>query len=126
MSVPNVELLQQVMQHIEDHPAQHDQGIWLNECGTAACFAGWACLLSGWQVSPAFDCSVGSVMSPDTLVEKPALDAASDLLGLDAIDADVLFSANNTRPMLALMVKDLANGEELRYQDEYRAEAGDA
>ena len=36
----NVELLERVMQHIDDHPEQHEQAVWVrHECGTAACFA---------------------------------------------------------------------------------------
>lgn len=119
----NVELLERVMRHIEDHPAQHDQGIWLDECGTAGCFAGWACLLSGWRPSVVFAPGCGLVISPDTLVERGAYDAALDLLGIDTPDALTLFDAVNTAPMLSLMVKDLVNGEPLRDADEYRDEA---
>lgn len=118
----NVELLEQVMQHITDHPEQHNQNFWVDECGTAGCFAGWAALLSGWRVGPAWNFN-GPMISPDTLVEKDVCGVARDLLNLDAYDAQTLFCATNTRPMLALMVKDLANGETLRDSDEYRDEA---
>jgi hypothetical protein len=118
----NTQLLEQVMTHIEDHPEQHDQSVWVDECGTAACFAGWACLLSGWQVGPRWDFN-GPLISPDTLIEKDTPEAAVDLLGIDIYDADRLFDARNTLPMLALMVKDLMNGEELRDWKCYNAEA---
>ncbi|BCP41407.1 hypothetical protein MINTMi27_15000 [Mycobacterium intracellulare] len=47
----NVALLEATMQHIKDHPELHEQSsVFLqSECGTAACFAGWACMLSGFQ-----------------------------------------------------------------------------
>lgn len=95
--MPNVELLQQVMQHIKDHPEQHDQQIVV--CGTAACFAGRAMLLSDWS-SHRIACS--------------SIPECAQLLGLTTIQAQKLFRYDNTRPMLELMVKDLINGEELR------------
>jgi hypothetical protein len=122
MSV-NVALLEQVMTRIEDHPEQHDQTVWVNECGTAACFAGWACLLSGWQSAISWDESRPIVMSPDTLVEKLVPDVAIELLGIGNGDAVTLFDAQNTRQMLRLMVKDLLNGEDLRDWEDYNAEA---
>ncbi len=58
----NTELLEKVMLHIDDHPEQHDQGMWVSmadddergvmnrewawNCGTTACFAGWTALLT--------------------------------------------------------------------------------
>jgi hypothetical protein len=118
----NVELLEQVMQYIEDRPAQHDQGIWLDECGTAACFAGWACLLSGWQVGASWDYGSPLVMSPDALVEKVVPEVAIELLGIGTEDAGVLFNGCNSLPMLRLMVKDLLNGEDLRDWNDYNNE----
>ncbi len=107
MSELNKPLLEQVMTHINDHPDVHDQENWvinpdqydpsnIENCGTAACFAGWACLLSG-HTSKTVD------------VESKAV----ELLGLDWDDAAVLFYSENTREDLNLMVKDLMNGEEL-------------
>lgn len=49
----NLELLQQVRDKILADPEQHDQAEWLlvspgpEHCLTAACVAGWACLLAG-------------------------------------------------------------------------------
>ena len=102
MTMPerNIELLQQTMQHILDHPEQHDQTIWMNECRTVACFAGWTCLLSG-QVSSYW------VFIPNRAI---------DLLGLTEDEANILFSERNTIPQLQLMVKDLVNGDELNIE----------
>src|SRR5690348_5458725 len=44
--MPNIELLEKVLKHIEDNPETWDQGNW--RCGTSYCFAGHAVLLSGW------------------------------------------------------------------------------
>lgn len=127
MTGRNVELLERVMQHIDDHPAQHDQEVWLDECGTAACFAGWACLLSGWQVG-AVDNSMtiptATVFSPDGLQELGVGTTARDLLGLTTDEAAQLFNSMNTRDELRLMVKDLVNGDQLRNVAQYIHEAG--
>lgn len=47
MSTRNWPLLIETMQFILDHPAQWDQSVWANTCGTAYCFAGHASLLLG-------------------------------------------------------------------------------
>lgn len=119
MSV-NVELLQQVMQHIDDHPGQHDQATWIDPCGTPACFAGTSLLLSDMRPVPGnffrvFVDRDGEVFSVP--------EAAQRVLGLSDVECDILFAPRNTRPMLELMVKDLVNGDVLRDTDIYRVEA---
>jgi hypothetical protein len=54
MTTPNAELAYKVLDHIDAHPEQWDQGVFLRSggCGTAGCFAGWACLLSGEKQRP--------------------------------------------------------------------------
>lgn len=49
MTTPNAELAYQVLDHIDDHPEQWRQDLYIgkSECGTVACFAGWTVLLSG-------------------------------------------------------------------------------
>jgi hypothetical protein len=46
---PNAELAWRVLDHIDVHPEQWNQGLYIGkaECGTVACFAGWTVLLSG-------------------------------------------------------------------------------
>lgn len=48
---PNAELAYQVIDHIDAHPEQWRQGLWIGQaqCGTIACFAGWTVLLSGFE-----------------------------------------------------------------------------
>jgi hypothetical protein len=109
----NTALLERVMQHILDNPEQHKQDIWVNDCGTAACFAGWACLLSGWLSAQDY---LNVVRDEERREVKPA---AMDALGLTPWEAERLFDAGNTRDRLALMVKDLVNGDELRAPWDY-------
>jgi hypothetical protein len=113
----NRELLERTMQYIEDHPEEHYQGMWFmkTECGTTACFAGWACLLSG--LTPDFtqrpynftDRSSYYVKDDERWV-KPI---ATELLGVSEDDAEILFHSANSLDELKLMVKDLLNGEHL-------------
>jgi len=44
-----LDLYDAVLAHITDHRAEWDQGVWLEEteCGTIACFAGWAVVVGG-------------------------------------------------------------------------------
>jgi hypothetical protein len=104
VSTPNAELAYAVLDHIDAHPEQWRQGWWLTklDCGTAACFAGWACILSGDK--PVLD-------DPDedgdeiefSLVElvdgsKAHIEErAAQLLGIGPDRAYNLFSADNSR-----------------------------
>jgi len=75
----NLELFDQVLAHIEAHPEQWDQSVWLaeNECGTVGCFAGWTVILGGGARNH---------------VEQ----SAADLLGVDDVTADALFAGSQT------------------------------
>lgn len=48
----NAELLRRTLAHIEANPGSWRQAIWRNDCGTAACFAGWAATLAGAAFDP--------------------------------------------------------------------------
>ena len=106
----NTELLQQTMQYIINHPDQHDQADWAvqHDCGTTACFAGWAAILSGWTVKQV------------QLTDDPVKDIGGEILGLTVSESHQLFDASNTRHQLELMVKDLVNGVDILhpYYDE--------
>lgn len=108
----NVELLEATMQHILDHPKEHDQATFVNTCGTAACFAGRAALLSGWTVAQ--------------ITWAPMWSSGAELLGLTFTETWTLFKGDNTIPMLELMVKDLVNGDKLRRPNEYAKLTGDS
>lgn len=110
----NVELMQEVMQQIKDHPEQHRQAWWFTlegpDCGTAMCFAGWACVLSGWQ--PVFINSLSraeKVRKDGELRETGRV--AAELLGLEmrGDSYPYLFSTEHTIDDLERMVKELIN-----------------
>ena len=114
----NTPLLERVLGEIKARPELHDQSGFFTptECGTAMCFAGWACHLSGLeQVQPGTYCS--AVMTPHGV--DGAGSAARVALGLTGVQAGILFSPANTVSMLEEMVKDLANGD-MRDWEYYR------
>lgn len=49
---PNAELAYRVLDHIDADPASWRQATWIKktDCGTVACFAGWAVQLAGGKV----------------------------------------------------------------------------
>lgn len=112
----NVELLEQTMQHIKDHPEQHAQETW---CGTAQCFGGWAANFAGYETTMCDGLLMHCTKSGNLVV---TVDAARAELGLSEGESAVLFHSGNTIPMLELMVKDLVNGDALRDATEYRWE----
>lgn len=67
----NRELISRVLAHIEANPQEWDQRGWFwrsnrsnRSCGTKACFAGRALLLSGYQIV-----STGSQFDLDTMID---------------------------------------------------------
>jgi hypothetical protein len=106
--MPNTELGYRVLDYIEAHPQEWDQRIYLRKdhCGTAACFAGWAVLLSGDQPdwSEGWPAEVGDTFSGEAtdtvrVVSDGALDGvgarATDLLDITGEAAADLFAASN-------------------------------
>lgn len=104
---PDLDLLDEVVDHIDTHPEQHDQWSWI--CGTTACIGGRTCLLRGWapQVRPGDD-HVYSVVKGG--VERHVADAARELLGLDAATAQRLFCGANTVDDIHLVQKEIHGG----------------
>jgi hypothetical protein len=52
-----------VLAHVEDHPEQFDMSVWGESdpvCGATACLAGWALILSDWELA-----GDGTFKSPD-------------------------------------------------------------
>jgi len=119
----NKELIERTMQHIVDHPEEHDQATWIGNltCGTVACFAGWALMLDGVSAEDILNWSHAAPRY--SLVGSRAREVATEHLGLTIDEAGRLFQASNTRDMLQLMVKDLINGKELRQTSQYEEEA---
>lgn len=91
MSELNIELLKQVRDKIATTPQAYNQETWgqpsaAAPCGTAACIAGWACILSG-------------AMTPEKLYDlgetrhwERIEGVAQDKLGLTLDEADTLFN----------------------------------
>ena len=108
--MPNVELLEKVWRHIEDHPESHYQQIWMNTCGTAGCFAGWACALAEGVVNDFQKPSWTTLLDGKWLHVE---DAATKLLGITNEEGEIMFAGTNTREQLGLMVKDLIDGNDI-------------
>ena len=106
-----IKLAEDVLQHIKDNPSEWFQQDWIrqNECGTVACFAGWACLMSGGRLEN-YRGLVGVARVPQEAIK---------LLGLAHEEADVLFAGSNTLEMLEMMVKDISNGLYLKNIRDY-------
>lgn len=118
----NVELLEKTITFIADHPEQHEQDVWISECGTTACFAGWALRLNGVASTEIARLS----NSFDYLYEGLGIRAkAGRALGLTREETHTLFSGKNSFSALQLMVKDLVNGDQLQNRDYYAHLAGD-
>lgn len=91
----NIELFKLIREKIATTPEAYDQSVFARPsvkapCGTAACIAGWACVLSG-----AMD--AGELMRRERAsgAEYQTIEiTAKGALGLDDDDAEVLFDEN--------------------------------
>jgi hypothetical protein len=111
---PNAELAYRVLDHIDANPEQWDQQVWIerrDDCGTAACLAGWTVLLAGdkpdfvLEESEACEVVIGD---HDTMQIK---ERAAQLLGipfdLDAFYGNPLFNPYYTRKDLGRLVEEI-------------------
>lgn len=123
----DVELLQRTMAHIEAHPEQHNQYEWVAtdpDCGTAACFAGWAAILKFGE-SVIHDDGLPHFKLPAPYdrdasgVPRAMSEQAAALLGLTLDQAHTLFDAGNSREALRLMVNDLVETGDLHGDSDY-------
>ena len=105
MSAPNAELAYRILDQIDAHPDSWDQGVW--DCGTSACFAGWAVRLSGGSA----DMDAYVVDGPPELVGMHVETAARTVLrlddGEDEVDDGWLFGPDNDREGLGRMVDEI-------------------
>jgi hypothetical protein len=115
-ATPNAALAYRVLDHIDANPEQWHQDVWIEsptECGTAACFAGWVCLLSGEKP----DYVNGAQYSTASLVSGiPVPDRAMQLLGASRYLMDItgdiedmrdLFDERNDREDLGEFVAEI-------------------
>lgn len=104
---PNAELAYRVLDQIDADPKSWNQGAW--DCGTAACFAGWAVRLSGGKsVDQDNDTYVVDAPAALGITGLPVDEAAVKLLGhsCDNSEGD-LFEASNTREDLGRLVAEI-------------------
>jgi hypothetical protein len=110
---PNLDLLRRVLRQIDDDPKSWNQSYWAtkSDCGTAYCFAGWACVLSDNQI----DWSRRTVTwSDDVIVAMSVVDG--DTIGTKAMhalritqgEAQDLFRQFNTREHLDIECQAIA------------------
>lgn len=138
----NVKLLDWVMNHIEANQELWNQSFWFTlnangftgdqlkqmvlddpndpACGSAKCFAGWACTKEGWL--PRFTIHSGGAISLVGDVEKDGKVAycetkASELLDIDVDTCYVLFNASNDLDDLKGMVAHIKEHGDLRDYD---------
>lgn len=96
MTTPNVDLLRATMDAVLAHPDLHEQKAWAvkRSCGTAMCFAGWACVLEGMELDAL---ELANWLTTSITDEGEHIgDAATRLLGLDPATADALFASDNS------------------------------
>lgn len=120
--VANAELGWAVLDHIDANPKLWRQSLFLGntDCGTVACYAGWAVILSGYQ--PVFPdparrifldgIESGQVAPPGDSGDNPnnffdVGGLAEELLGITAVEADDLFRGDNTREDLGRFVAEI-------------------
>ena len=119
----NVPLAEQTLRHIKDNPECHDQADWLSlagkaplsrktMCGSTGCFMGWAvyleCYVNGnTDLKPTAYDEYYQYNGKMTHIQN----IASELLGLNEIEAAIIYDGSNTIEELETMVKDMANDE---------------
>ena len=111
---PNAELAYRVLDHIDAEPDSWNQARW--ECGSAACFGGWAVRL-GANALISYNSSDGSarvIEGPESLLDRYADDVANEVLGLDSAytrglvdDQDWLYDPSHDRETLGRVVEEL-------------------
>lgn len=100
---PNAALAYRVLDQIDADPETWDQATW--DCGTTACFAGWALRLAGGHSEN------DVVYGPPALAGMTVEKAAYEVLGISETSSggpdDWLFDADNTREDLGRLVAEI-------------------
>jgi hypothetical protein len=103
---PNAELAYAVLDQIDAHPETWNQAVY--DCGTAACFAGWAVRLSGWTAGKDLDEWTVVVDGPDNLLGVHVSDAATIALRSECtFGEEDLFASYQTRSDLGRLVAEI-------------------
>lgn len=123
----NVELIERELLWLLHHPERHDQGVWivapkkLSEpsterwhCGTTGCLAGWVVIHDGWVPEPSDGYEIDStyVTHPQRGIGRREVEhVATELLGLEPDDANVLFGGDLTLLEMFEYANEITNGE---------------
>ncbi len=126
-TVINVPLLEKVMSHIEAHPDEWNQDMWVTTpdskaarvaetegrtfCGTAYCFAGHTLHMLGYEFNTPEEGGYHTI-APDGKIRGTSV-AAAEELGLDMDHANYLFNAGNSIETLRDIVDECVARAEL-------------
>lgn len=133
----NVEELEENMKWVEEHPEQHQQGVWLRRlvglegevCGTAYCFAGAYVHRKGYKAIYGSSLVHGEVAHHVEILGIGQVDIGDFVekkLGLTRAQADILFDATNTLADLREIVDLIKDGDVEDYiQFAYRDDVED-
>jgi hypothetical protein len=112
----NIEKLRAVLAKIEADPTLWDQAFWIKrtDCGTAGCFAGWACMLDGAKPIGLRHWDEGVEQAAEVITSAGVVQdvdsAAAEILDLTEPEADILFYGDNTLDDLRAYVDAIAVG----------------
>ncbi len=97
-SLPNVWEADEEEGHPRHYPDSWDQSSWIiiHKCGTAACFAGWACILNG--------------IKPEEMAvnDNDVAPWATTILGLDYHQTGALFNGGNSLADIRSAINEIA------------------
>ena len=118
MTTFNHALADEIIGIITANPEQHDQNVWINECGTTRCIAGWAVTLtSNDLVYSEAECACGCEIAyctgwhhENSNSDVDFMAEGMDALGLTLDQARKLFLSVNNEDAVSIL-KDIANGE---------------
>jgi hypothetical protein len=114
MTAPNAELAWRVLDHIDAHPEQWNQGHWW--CGTGGCFAGWSVVLAGkkmileggdYRVSEAPYAEIGDVALEVLGIQSSYIKTGTCSCGCGVSGSENLFSGANDREELGRLVAEI-------------------
>lgn len=125
----DVPLMRKVLEHISEHPDEHDQADWAirTACGTTYCFAGHTVMMRGheidWSLGDASEDSAGSVKGAVRIEggwENRISQVAAYELGLDEDQQEGMFISAGSLADLWHLASEYTNGEiEVPEQFEY-------
>lgn len=106
----NVPPLRKALEHVTEHPEEHDQTIWARrtKCGTTGCLAYWITVYAGYEARWP---NAVTVHTNWTTANEPIRDTAAREVGLTRDQADQLFEMGNTIDNLWTLAEAYTDGE---------------